>query len=65
MVQYFTNCQWHTTFSEFNSIHEKSTDLDRSNVSNAYVSGMREELNMKGNDFNVSGIDETFLRLRI
>ncbi|TDL29252.1 MFS general substrate transporter [Rickenella mellea] len=26
--------------------------LDRSNVSNAYVSGMREELNMKGNQFN-------------
>ncbi|KAH8113343.1 MFS general substrate transporter [Phellopilus nigrolimitatus] len=26
--------------------------LDRSNVSNAYVSGMKEELNMQGNDFN-------------
>ncbi|KLO10248.1 MFS general substrate transporter [Schizopora paradoxa] len=26
--------------------------LDRSNVSNAYVSGMREELDMQGNDFN-------------
>ena len=28
-------------------------DLDRTNVSNAYVSGMKEELNMVGNDFNV------------
>ena len=28
-------------------------DLDRSNISNAYVSGMKEELNMQGNDFNV------------
>lgn len=28
-------------------------DLDRSNVNNAYVSGMREELNMQGTDFNV------------
>ncbi|KDQ64712.1 hypothetical protein JAAARDRAFT_118003 [Jaapia argillacea MUCL 33604] len=26
--------------------------LDRSNVSNAYVSGMKEELNMQGNDYN-------------
>lgn len=26
--------------------------LDRSNISNAYVSGMKEELNMIGNDFN-------------
>ncbi|KAM6495703.1 MFS general substrate transporter [Amanita muscaria] len=26
--------------------------LDRSNVSNAYVSGMKEELNMQGTDFN-------------
>jgi len=26
--------------------------LDRSNVNNAYVSGMREELNMQGTDFN-------------
>ena len=29
-------------------------DLDRSNVSNAYVSGMQEELNMHGTEFNVS-----------
>ena len=29
-------------------------DLDRSNVSNAYVSGMREELSMHGTQFNVS-----------
>lgn len=28
-------------------------DLDRSNISNAYVSGMKEELNMIGNQFNV------------
>jgi ACS family pantothenate transporter-like MFS transporter len=28
-------------------------DLDRSNVTNAYVSGMKEELNMQGNDYNV------------
>jgi len=27
--------------------------LDRSNVSNAYVSGMKEELNMQGTDYNV------------
>jgi ACS family pantothenate transporter-like MFS transporter len=33
------------------SIH---LDLDRSNISNAYVSGMKEELNMHGTDFNVS-----------
>ncbi|KZP04351.1 MFS general substrate transporter [Athelia psychrophila] len=26
--------------------------LDRSNVANAYVSGMKEELNMQGNDYN-------------
>jgi hypothetical protein len=31
-------------------------DLDRSNISNAYVSGMREELNMVGTDFNVSSL---------
>jgi len=31
-------------------------DLDRSNVSNAYVSGMKEELSMHGNDFNVSSL---------
>lgn len=31
-------------------------DLDRSNISNAYVSGMREELNMMGTDFNVSSL---------
>ena len=28
-------------------------DLDRSNVNNAFVSGMKEELNIVGNDFNV------------
>ncbi|KAI6047316.1 major facilitator superfamily domain-containing protein [Pisolithus marmoratus] len=27
--------------------------LDRSNVNNAYVSGMKQDLNMQGNDFNV------------
>jgi ACS family pantothenate transporter-like MFS transporter len=27
--------------------------LDRSNVNNAYVSGMKEELHMVGNQFNV------------
>lgn len=27
--------------------------VDRLNVSNAYVSGMKEELNMKGNEFNI------------
>jgi hypothetical protein len=32
------------------------SDLDRSNISNAYVSGMKEELNMMGNQFNVSTI---------
>ena len=30
-----------------------SLDLDRSNVSNAYVSGMREDLHMFGTQFNV------------
>lgn len=30
-----------------------SADLDRSNVSNAYVSGMREDLHMFGTEFNV------------
>lgn len=33
-----------------------SIDLDRSNVSNAYVSGMKEDLHMVGTDFNVSSI---------
>lgn len=33
--------------------HPRGADLDRSNVNNAYVSGMREELNMQGTDFNV------------
>lgn len=33
--------------------HPWGVDLDRSNVNNAYVSGMREELNMQGTDFNV------------
>ena len=28
-------------------------DLDRSNVSNAYVSGMKEDLHMFGNEYNV------------
>lgn len=32
------------------------SDLDRSNINNAYVSGMKEELNMVGNQFNVSRI---------
>lgn len=31
-----------------------SEDLDRSNVANAYVSGMKEELNMQGTAYNVS-----------
>ena len=35
-------------------LNSMATDLDRSNVNNAYVSGMREELNMQGTDFNVS-----------
>ncbi|KAH7887877.1 hypothetical protein F5I97DRAFT_1828802 [Phlebopus sp. FC_14] len=30
-----------------------SHDLDRANVNNAYVSGVKQELNMRGNDFNV------------
>lgn len=30
------------------------SDLDRSNISNAYVSGMKEELHMVGNQFNAS-----------
>lgn len=38
-------CDW-TTFK----------DLDRSNLSNAYVSGMKEELNMQGNDYNVCSL---------
>lgn len=29
-------------------------DLDRSNVSNAYVSGMKQDLHMYGTEFNVS-----------
>ncbi len=29
-------------------------DLDRSNIANAYVSGMKEELNMHGTQYNVS-----------
>jgi ACS family pantothenate transporter-like MFS transporter len=28
--------------------------LDQANLSNAYVSGMREDLNMKGTDFNLA-----------
>jgi ACS family pantothenate transporter-like MFS transporter len=27
--------------------------LDRTNLANAYVSGMQEDLNMKGKDFNL------------
>lgn len=38
--------------AEFNIILIIRPDLDRSNVSNAYVSGMKEELNMVGNEFN-------------
>ena len=37
------------TFHHLNS----SADLDRSNILNAYVSGMKEDLNMHGTDFNV------------
>lgn len=29
-------------------------DLDRANVNNAYVSGMKQDLNMRGNEFNVA-----------
>lgn len=36
-------------------------DLDRSNVNNAYVSGMREELNMQGTDFNVRLSEQSFI----
>lgn len=35
---------------------EHGTDLDRANVANAYVSGMKEELNMVGNQYNVSSL---------
>lgn len=38
---------------EITTIHSL-TDLDRANLSNAYVSGMREELNMYGTQYNVS-----------
>ncbi|KAG8218790.1 hypothetical protein J3R82DRAFT_4465 [Butyriboletus roseoflavus] len=34
----------------------RSPDLDRANVNNAYVSGMKQDLNMQGNDFNVGPI---------
>lgn len=39
---------------EIHELRMIPVDLDRSNVSNAYVSGMKEELNMQGNQFNVS-----------
>ena len=29
--------------------------LDRSNLTNAYVTGMREQLHFKGNDFTLAG----------
>ena len=32
------------------------SDLDRSNISNAYVSGMKEDLNMFGTEFNVKAV---------
>ena len=38
-----------------------SVDLDRSNVNNAYVSGMREELRMVGTQFNVGGFPKLVL----
>lgn len=38
-------------------------DLDRSNISNAYVSGMREELNMVGTEFNVSSSSNITIRI--
>lgn len=41
--------------------HLVFTDLDRSNVSNAYVSGMKEELNMVGNEFNVRPVYFRFI----
>ena len=34
-------------------LNANHADLDRSNVNNAYVSGMREELHMVGTQFNV------------
>lgn len=27
-------------------------DLDQTNISNAYVSGMKEDLNLQGNEYN-------------
>lgn len=53
-IQYFTNCWWQIFDSQGQSAElELSQDLDRSNVNNAYVSGMKEELNMLGTELNV------------
>lgn len=57
--QYFTNCtvirssSILTIDNERLLINNPSQDLDRSNINNAYVSGMKEELHMLGNQFNV------------
>uniref|UniRef100_A0A8H8CL24 MFS general substrate transporter n=1 Tax=Psilocybe cubensis TaxID=181762 RepID=A0A8H8CL24_PSICU len=52
--QYFSNCARYLDFVRAlkQSIHLWMADLDRSNISNAYVSGMREELKMFGTEFN-------------
>jgi ACS family pantothenate transporter-like MFS transporter len=39
--------------SRLSNVSIVPSDLDRSNVNNAYVSGMKQDLNMQGNEFNV------------
>lgn len=34
------------------AIDEQYLDLDQTNISNAYVSGMKEDLNLYGNEYN-------------
>ena len=54
-AQYFSNCMCSIRLCTHLSGSSRShvVDLDRSNISNAYVSGMKEELHMFGTEFNV------------
>ncbi|KAL0582005.1 hypothetical protein V5O48_000063 [Marasmius crinis-equi] len=55
---YFTNCGWFYRRSispailHLPELSHFQLDLDRSNINNAYVSGMKEELSMGGTDIN-------------
>lgn len=51
--QYFTNCMCPSLLGCLPPFSLVVTDLDRSNILNAYVSGMKEELNMYGTELNV------------